>query len=135
MRGYIAQISLLVRDYDEAIEFYVRRLGFELVQDTVLTPSKRWVVIRPASFGGRGCHLLLAKASTPEQEKLIGRQSGGRVWLFLNTDDFDGCYQLLLRQGIEITDPPRNETYGRVLVFADLYGNRWDLIEPVSFDS
>lgn len=129
MKGHIGQFSLLVRDYDEAISFYVGTLGFELLEDTVLSPVKRWVVIRPRSADGRGCHILLAKASTPDQEKLIGKQSGGRVWLFFYTNDFEECHRLLLERGVEIINPPRNEEYGQVLVFSDLYGNRWDLIQ------
>ena len=122
-------MSLLVRDYDEAIDFYTRVLGFELVEDTVLSPVKRWVVVRPSGSEGRGCDLLLAKAATPLQESRIGDQTGGRVFLFLYTDDIRRDHESLLGHGVAIVRPPSQEEYGTVLVFRDLYGNLWDLIE------
>lgn len=119
----------MVRDYDEALEFYIHKLGFELVEDTPLSPEKRWVVIKPRNSSGAGCHLLLARAANPRQEQAVGNQSGGRVWLFMYTDNLDRDYKLLMENNIEIVRPPSEEEYGKVLVFADLYGNRWDLIK------
>jgi catechol 2,3-dioxygenase-like lactoylglutathione lyase family enzyme len=121
-------LTLVVRDYDEAIAFYTRVLRFELVEDTRLSASKRWVVVRP---GGGGAALLLAQAATPEQQAAIGRQAGGRVFLFLHTDDLDRDVAHLRAHGVRFAeDAPREEAYGRVTVFHDLYGNQWDLIEP-----
>jgi len=134
MERYIGQFSLLVKDYDEALSFYIQVLGFELVEDTVLSPDKRWVVIKPPNTKGQGCNLLLAKASNTTQENCIGNQTGGRVFLFLYTDNFQRDYDLLIEKGIEIVKPPRDEKYGKVLVFSDLYGNLWDLIEPSRAD-
>jgi catechol 2,3-dioxygenase-like lactoylglutathione lyase family enzyme len=128
---FVGQISILVRDYDEALDFYINVLGFTLVEDTILLPEKRWVVISPSNTKGRGCNLLLAKASNSVQEKYIGNQTGGRVFLFLYTDDFNRDYSLLIKNGVEIVRPPSDESYGRVLVFSDLYGNLWDLIESI----
>jgi catechol 2,3-dioxygenase-like lactoylglutathione lyase family enzyme len=123
----LAMLSLVVRDYDEAIDFYTRVMRFELIEDTALSPTKRWVVVST----GDGAALLLAKAATPEQQTAIGNQSGGRVLLFLHTDDFDGDIAHLRAHGVRFAeDAPRNESYGRVIVFHDLYGNKWDLIEP-----
>lgn len=130
MQQFLSQIALVVKDYDEAIDFYVNKLGFELVEDTVLSPEKRWVKVKPANAPSHGCHLLLAKASTTEQLKSIGNQTGGRVFLFLHTDDFDRDFNRLQEHGITIVRPPQVEPYGKVLVFSDLYGNLWDLIEP-----
>ena len=129
MTGHIGLVSIVVRDYDEAIDFYTRVLGFELMEDTVLSPVKRWVVVRPSGSEGKGCQLLLAKAANPEQESRIGNQTGGRVFLFLYTDDIRRDHESLLRQGVDIVRPPSKEEYGTVLVFSDLYGNLWDLIE------
>ena len=129
MLTQINLISLVVRDYDEAIAFYCDKLGFQLVEDTPLTPTKRWVVVQPP--GGKGCRLLLAKAATPEQQSRVGNQAGGRVFLFLHTDNIQRDYTRLVAQGITIIRGPVKEPYGTVLVFADLYGNLWDLIEPV----
>jgi catechol 2,3-dioxygenase-like lactoylglutathione lyase family enzyme len=128
MQQQLAQISLLVRDYDEAIAFYTDTLGFELLEDTVLSPQKRWVVVKPRGEGG--CKLLLAKAAAPEQVSRIGDQTGGRVFLFLHTDDFDRDHELYTSRGIEFVRPPSVEAYGKVAVFRDLYGNLWDLIGP-----
>ena len=120
-------LTLVVRDYDEAIDFYTRVLRFRLVEDTRLSPSKRWVVVTP---GDGGASLLLARAASPEQQAAVGRQSGGRVFLFLHSDDFDGDVAHLRLNGVRFAeDAPRDEAYGRVIVFHDLYGNLWDLIE------
>ena len=128
MKQSIAQIALLVNEYDEAIEFYTRKLHFTLVEDTVLSDAKRWVRIAPPGSAG-GC-LLLAQAVNEEQKSRVGNQTGGRVFLFLNTDDFERDYQNLLDNKVTIVRQPVKETYGTVAVFADLYGNLWDLIEP-----
>ncbi len=122
----IAQIALVVRDYDEAIQFYCDVLGFELVEDTPQSETKRWVVVRPKEAGG--CALLLAKAVGEEQEKAIGNQSGGRVFLFLHTEQFDDYLERIRKNELKIVRGPIEETYGKVLVFEDLYGNKWDLI-------
>lgn len=122
----LAQTTLLVSDYDEAIDYYVKTLGFSLVEDTQLSTDKRWVVVSPSqSHEGK---LLLAKASKPEQVAAIGKQAGGRVFLFLNTDDFWNDYNRLVAKGVTIVREPVEEAYGTVAVFADLYGNKWDLI-------
>jgi catechol 2,3-dioxygenase-like lactoylglutathione lyase family enzyme len=123
----ISNIALLVADYDEAIRFYTKALGFELLEDRPMGGGKRWVRVAPA---GGGAALLLAKAVNDEQVSRIGNQTGGRVFLFLHTDDFDGTVARLQAHGGQLTEVPRHEAYGRVVVFLDLYGNRWDLIEP-----
>ena len=128
MNQRIAYISILVKDYDEAIEFYTKKLNFELVEDTKLSETKRWVRIKPKGNGD--CCLLLAKASDTEQEERVGNQTGGRVFLFLFTDNFDMDYKNLIDQKIAIEREPTDESYGRVAVFNDLYGNKWDLIQP-----
>jgi catechol 2,3-dioxygenase-like lactoylglutathione lyase family enzyme len=128
VRRRLALTSLLVPDYDEAIAFYRDVLGFELVEDTALAPDKRWVVIRQR---GGGNSLLLARATNDEQRALVGRQGAGRVWLFLHTSDFDADHAHLRRcAGVHFLETPRDEAYGRVAVFEDRYGNRWDLIQP-----
>ena len=124
----LAAISLLVDDHDRAIRFYTQALRFDLLEDTELSPGKRWVRVAPA---GGGTALLLARAATPEQRALVGGQGAGRVWLFLHTDDFDGELAHLRAHGVRLLEEPRRESYGRVVVFLDLYGNRWDLIEPI----
>jgi catechol 2,3-dioxygenase-like lactoylglutathione lyase family enzyme len=129
MNQYLAQIAIVVRDYDEAIDFYTRKLGFSLIEDTPMSDTKRWVVVSPQGAGS--CRLLLARAATELQQTRIGNQTGGRVFLFLHTDDLERDYQRLLQEGITIVRQPSQEEYGRVLVFEDLYGNLWDLIEPV----
>jgi len=129
MERSIGQISIVVRDYDEALNYYINVLGFELVEDTVLTPEKRWVVIKPKNSSGQGCNLLLARAANPHQETFIGNQTGGRVFLFLYTDDIRRDHEMLLMNDVKIVRPPSIEDYGTVLVFSDLYGNLWDLIE------
>lgn len=128
MKQKLAQIALLVDDYDEAIEFYTKKLYFNLIEDTPLSETKRWVIIAPQ--GSKECSLLLAKATSDEQKSRVGNQTGGRVFLFLNTDNLDRDYQNLIDQGIKIIREPSSEVYGKVLVFEDLYGNHWDLIEP-----
>jgi len=128
MKQKIAHISLVVDEYDKAIEFYTQRLHFNLIEDTKLTETKRWVLIAPP--GSAGCNLLLAKAANDEQFSRIGNQTGGRVFLFLYTDNFQRDYQNLLNNKIKIIREPVTESYGKVVVFADLYGNLWDLIEP-----
>lgn len=128
MNHRIVHVALVVRDYDEAIAFYVDTLGFELVEDTPLSPTKRWVVVSPRGDGNAS--LLLARAASPEQEARIGNQTGGRVFLFLYTDDFERDYTSFSDKGVRFVRTPVDEEYGRVAVFEDLYGNLWDLIEP-----
>ena len=127
MRQQLFQLSLVVADYDEAIEFYTQKLGFDLLEDTELSETKRWVRVAPK---GSSTSLLLAKAAGDEQSKAIGNQTGGRVFLFLHTDDIDRDYQNLLKHNIKIVREISEEPFGKVCVFADLYGNLWDLIEP-----
>ena len=126
MAQHLSHIALLVKDYDEALSFYVNKLGFTLIEDTPISDIKRWVLISPPGKGH--CNLLLAKAVGSEQLNCVGNQSGGRVFLFLHTDDFANDYQNLLDHKINIVRQPVQEAYGRVLVFSDLYGNLWDLI-------
>lgn len=126
MNQYLAHIALLVEDYDHAIAFYTQKLHFDLIEDTKLSETKRWVLVAPK--GSKGCQILLAKA-VGEQRNAIGNQSGGRVFLFLRTDDFERDYENLIIQNIKIYREPSQEEYGKVCVFEDLYGNLWDLIE------
>ena len=128
MKQHIAHIALVVRDYDEAIAFYIEKLDFELIEDTKLSEEKRWVLVAPA--GAKECCLLLAKAATDKQLASVGNQTGGRVFLFLHTDDFWRDYNKLLKRQIIFVRPPKEEPYGWVAVFEDLYGNLWDLIQP-----
>lgn len=128
MNQQITQMALLVADYDEAIRFYTEKLHFLLLEDTPLSDTKRWVVIAPP---GSVCRLLLAKAANEEQRSRIGNQTGGRVFLFLHTDDFQRDFKNLQDQNIRIIRAPSQESYGTVAVFEDLYGNLWDLIEPI----
>jgi len=123
----IVHIALVVEDYDDAIKFYTEKLNFTLIEDTVLSETKRWVLVAPN--GSSECCLLLAKAVGDEQKSRIGNQTGGRVFLFLKTDDFWRDYKNMQNQGIKFTRQPIKEDYGTVAVFADLYGNLWDLIE------
>jgi len=129
-RQHISSLALVVRDYDEAIAWYCGVLGFHLIEDTLLDepgkPGKRWVLVAPP--GSTETRLLLARAATPEQEAAIGHQSGGRVFLFLHTDDFWRDYNALRDKGVRFARDPREESYGTVAVFLDLYGNLWDLI-------
>ena len=128
MSQQIASLALIVREYDEAIKWYCGILGFRLLEDTVLTDTKRWVRVAPAE--SVDFSLLLARAVTPEQSSRIGNQTGGRVFLFLNTDDFWRDYDALSRKGVVFRRSPVEESYGTVAVFEDLYGNLWDLIQP-----
>jgi lactoylglutathione lyase len=127
MRQTLAHIALVVRKYDEAIAFYTRVLGFNLIEDTDLGGGKRWVLVAPP--GSSGTSLLLAQAASPEQASRIGHQTGGRVFLFLHTDDFWRDYRMLQSRNVQFVRDPKEEEYGTVAVFADLYGNLWDLIE------
>ncbi len=130
MKQSIIHIALLVKDYDDAIDFYTGKLNFKLVED-IYQPekNKRWVLIAPP--GSTGTQILLAKASAPEQETCIGNQTGGRVFLFLQTDDFWRDYHHMIGKGIEFVREPKTESYGTVAVFKDLYGNLWDLLQPL----
>ena len=128
MQQHLAHVTLLVNDYDEAIAFYTQKLAFHLVTDTPLSATKRWVVVAPPGASG-GSGLLLAKAEGAAQQSRVGDQTGGRVFLFLQTDDFWRDYQLLLARGIHFHETPREEVYATVAVFEDLYGNRWDLLQ------
>ncbi len=131
MQQTLIHVALVVRDYDEAIDFYCHKLHFTLVEDSYQPEQdKRWVVVAPP--GSNGASLLLARASTPEQAAFIGNQTGGRVFLFLGTDDFWRDYREMLSAGIHFVREPKNAAYGIVAVFEDLYGNRWDLIQPKS---
>ncbi|MBI2618753.1 MAG: VOC family protein [Ignavibacteriales bacterium] len=129
MRQTIIHVALVVRDYDEAIEYYCQKLHFTLVEDSYQhEQTKRWVVVAPP--GAKGTNLLLARASTPEEDAFIGNQTGGRVFLFLSTDDFWRDYNEMLSAGINFIREPKNAPYGTVAVFEDLYGNLWDLFQP-----
>lgn len=128
MNQKIIHIAILVNNYDEAIKFYTEKLNFELISDEKLSDKKRWVLVKPRGQGG--CSLLLAKADGAIQETFVGNQTGGRVFLFMHTDNFERDYLSLRRNNIKIVRGPTDEVYGRVLVFEDLYGNKWDLIEP-----
>jgi catechol 2,3-dioxygenase-like lactoylglutathione lyase family enzyme len=123
----IALVSLVVPDYDEAVSYYTSTLGFDLIEDSARESGKRWVVVAPR--GGRGASLLLARAATEEQQRAIGNQTGGRVFLFLHTDDFWRDHRALLSRGVKFVETPREEPYGTVVVFEDLYGNKWDLVQ------
>jgi catechol 2,3-dioxygenase-like lactoylglutathione lyase family enzyme len=127
MNQQIAQIALVVEDYDQAIKFYTEKLGFVLTEDTRLSETKRWVLVTPPNSA---CSLLLAKAADDEQKSRVGNQTGGRVFLFLYTDDFWRDHNLYLERGVEFIREPATESWGMVAVFKDLYGNLWDLIEP-----
>ena len=126
MKQQIAQLTLVVDDYDKAIEFYTKKVGFVLKEDTVLSETKRWVVVGPKNSA---CNLLLARADDEEQKKTIGNQTGGRVFLFLNTDDFWRDHKAMQEKGVVFVREPVRERWGTVAVFKDLYGNLWDLIE------
>lgn len=127
MTRHLAHVTYLVRDYDEAIAYFTNVLGFELLEDSALGSGKRWVRVRPRGSDGAG--LLLARASTERQQDRIGDQAGGRVSFFLDTDDFWADHRALLARGVRFEEAPREEAYGTVAVFADLYGNRWDLVQ------
>ena len=130
MTASLATVALIVPDYDEAISFLTKALGFELLEDRPMDEAgvKRWVVVGPA--GGQGATMLLARAATPEQAALVGRQWGGRVGLFLHTPDFAAMHAHMLAHGVRFLEVPRDEPYGRVAVFEDRWGNRWDLLQP-----
>ena len=127
MKQRLAHIALVVKDYDEAIDFYTSKLDFVLLEDTKMPEEKRWVIVSPK--GVNSCSLLLAKANNEEQSKSIGNQTGGRVFLFLYTDDFWRDYNSMIAKDIKFVRPPKEEPYGTVAVFEDLYGNLWDLIQ------
>jgi catechol 2,3-dioxygenase-like lactoylglutathione lyase family enzyme len=127
MPSRLAYTTLLVDEYDPALEFFQSALRFVVLRDEPLGGGKRWVVVAPSQEGGA---LLLARAATPDQVAMIGKQGGGRVWLFLHTDDFQRDYQRLQAHGVRFEEAPRDEAYGRVVVFVDPWGNRWDLIQP-----
>ncbi len=127
MQQNLVHIAIVVRDYDEAIDYYTRVLGFELLEDEPRGPGKRWVRVAPR--GDQGASLLLAKAANEEQTSRIGNQTGGRVFLFLHTDDFQRDYAAYSARGVKFIEQPRYEEYGTVVVFEDIYGNKWDLIE------
>lgn len=124
----LAAVALIVPDYDQAISYYVETLGFRLIEDTALSASKRWVLISPGNENS--CNLLLAKATTAEQQAAIGNQAGGRVFLVLYTDNFDRDYQSYKMKDVTFLEEPRSESYGKVVVFQDMFGNKWDLLEP-----
>ena len=128
MKQTLGHVALVVRDYDEALAFFTRTLHFTVVEDTLMGPDKRWVLISPP--GSRGATLLLAQAATPEQASRIGNQTGGRVFLFLHTDDFWRDYREMAARKIKFVGEPIEEAYGTVAVFEDLYGNQWDLLQP-----
>lgn len=128
MNQRIVHLALVVKDYNEAIAFYTQKIGFELIEDTALSETKRWVLVKPKGNGA--CSLLLAKAANEEQEKAIGNQTGGRVFLFLHTDDFRRDYEKLVQNGVKFIREPSEQAHGTVAVFEDLYGNLWDLIQP-----
>ncbi|MBB5208461.1 VOC family protein [Chiayiivirga flava] len=127
MPQHLGAIALLIRDYDEAIDWYTGTLGFTLVEDTALSADKRWVLVAPP--GAPQTRLLLARAADATQEAAVGSQGGGRVWLFLHTDDFAADHARMIAAGVRFLEPPRHEAYGSVAVFEDLYGNRWDLLQ------
>lgn len=127
MSQTLAHIALVVNEYDEAIEFYCEKLNFKLLEDTRMSETKRWVVVAPP--GPAGCSLILAKAANGEQRSRVGNQTGGRVFLFLHTNNFWEDYNRMKSKGVRFTEEPRTEVYGTVVVFEDLYGNLWDLIE------
>jgi catechol 2,3-dioxygenase-like lactoylglutathione lyase family enzyme len=127
MSLHLQHVALLVTDYDEAIAWFTTVLGFELLGDTQLTPEKRWVLVAPP--GAAEASLLLARAATDAQRAFIGKQGGGRVWMFLHTDNFHRDYQAMKTRGVNFVESPRDEPYGTVVVFEDLYGNRWDLVQ------
>lgn len=128
MNQQLVQLTLVVNDYDDAIAYYTEVLGFDLVEDTAMSETKRWVVVKPKGKGG--CSLLLARAANEEQGKAVGNQTGGRVFLFLHTDNFFRDYKTMVEKGVEFVRDPSEEPYGTVAVFKDLYGNLWDFIQP-----
>ncbi len=133
MKQRLGYVALVVRDYDEAIAFYTQSLGFQLIEDSDLGDGKRWVRVRPPGSGGTD--LLLARAVSPEQASRIGNQTGGRVFLFLHTDDFWRDHRAMSARGVKFVRPPSEESYGTVAVFEDLYGNLWDLLQLKALSS
>jgi catechol 2,3-dioxygenase-like lactoylglutathione lyase family enzyme len=129
MRQTLGHVVLVIRDYDEALAFFTGTLNFKVIEDTGLSADKRWVLVAPP--GSEGTSLLLARAATPEQTSRIGNQTGGRVFLFLHTDDFWRDYREMTARKVKFIGPPREEDYGTIAVFEDLYGNKWDLLEPI----
>lgn len=127
IKQHIGSVALVVENYDDAIAFYTQKLGFDLIEDTNLGNGKRWVLIAPPN--SNGTNLLLAQASTPQQLEAVGNQSGGRVFLFLHTNDFWRDYKVMQQQGVKFNEQPREEAYGTVVVFEDLYGNKWGLLQ------
>jgi len=123
----LAHLTLVVADYDEAIDYFCSTLRFDLIEDQPLGNNKRWVLVRPR---GGGSSLLLARAATTKQQAFVGNQTGGRVGFFLHTDDFERDFEAMRARGVKFVETPRDESYGKVIVFEDLYGNRWDLVEP-----
>ncbi len=130
MAQFISAVTLLVDDYDHAIDFYVNSLGFTLVEDTKLSETKRWVLVAPSQADGQSTSILIAKADTDAQIASIGQQSGGRVSFFLRTDQFDQDYSAMLEKGVRFLEEPRDEVYAKVVVFEDPFGNKWDLLQP-----
>jgi catechol 2,3-dioxygenase-like lactoylglutathione lyase family enzyme len=133
MTQTLAQVTFVVREYDEAIAFFTEKLGFHLIEDSALSDGKRWVVVGPDGPGS--LRLLLARASTPQEIRAIGSQTGGRVFLFLHTDNFSSDYRAIQSRGVKFLEAPRQESYGTVAVFEDLYGNQWDLLMPSTVSS
>lgn len=130
MAQFISAVTLLVDDYDHAIDFYVNSLGFTLVEDTKLSETKRWVLVAPSQTDAQSTSILIAKADTDAQIASIGQQSGGRVSFFLRTDQFDQDYSAMLEKGVRFLEEPRDEVYAKVVVFEDPFGNKWDLLQP-----
>lgn len=130
MAQFISAVTLLVDDYDHAIDFYVNSLGFTLVEDTKLSETKRWVLVAPSQADGQSTSILIAKADTDAQVASIGQQTGGRVSFFLRTDQFDQDYSAMLEKGVRFLEKPRDEVYAKVVVFEDPFGNKWDLLQP-----
>lgn len=128
MSQFLKGLALVVRDYDEAIAYYRGALGFTLEEDSDMGNGKRWVVVAPR--GARECRLILARAKNEQERAAVGNQAGGRVFLFLHTDNFEADCRRMLQNGVQFVEKPREEVYGKVVVFADLYGNRWDMVEP-----
>lgn len=132
MAQFISTVTLLVDDYDRAIDFYVNSLGFTLLEDTKLSDTKRWVLVTPSQADAQSTSILIAKADTDAQIASIGEQTGGRVSFFLRTDQFDQDYSAMLEKGVRFLEEPRDEVYAKVVVFEDPFGNKWDLLQPKS---
>ena len=130
MAQFISAVTLLVDDYDRAIDFYVNALGFTLVEDTKLSDTKRWVLVAPSQADAQSTSILIAKADTDAQIASVGQQTGGRVSFFLRTDQFDQDYSAMLEKGVRFLEEPRDEVYAKVVVFEDPFGNKWDLLQP-----